>query len=103
MLRRWVEPKGDAAVRLTIAGQPVTALRGESVATAALAAGLQATRNAPVSGEPRAPYCLMGVCFECLMTIDGLPNRQACLVPVQEGMTVEPQLLRPSLGVSDNG
>ncbi|MBT6315138.1 MAG: (2Fe-2S)-binding protein, partial [Alphaproteobacteria bacterium] len=55
MLRRPVEPEGNAAVRLTIAGQSVTARRGESVATAALAAGLQATRNAPVSGEPRAP------------------------------------------------
>lgn len=103
MLRRPVEPEGNAVVRLTIAGQSVTARRGESVATAALAAGLQATRNAPVSGEPRAPYCLMGVCFECLMTIDGQPNRQACLVPVQEGMTVEPQMQRPSLGVSGDG
>ena len=103
MLRRRVEPEGDATVRLTIAGQPVTALRGESVATAALAAGLQFTRNAPVSGEPCAPYCLMGVCFECLMTIDGQPNRQACLVPVQDGMNVEPQMLRPSLGVRDDG
>ncbi len=103
MLRRRVEPEGDQAVWLIIAGQSVLATRGESVATAALAAGLKSTRNAPVSGEPRAPYCLMGVCFECLMTIDGLPNRQACLVPVQEGMIVEPQMQHPSLGVRDNG
>tara|TARA_B110000444_G_C18331497_1_gene363049 strand:+ start:148 stop:459 length:312 start_codon:yes stop_codon:yes gene_type:complete len=102
MLRRLVEPEGDAAVRLMIAGQPVIALRGESVAAAALASGLKATRNAPTSGDPRAPYCLMGVCFECLMTIDGQPNREACLVPVQDGMIVEPQMLRPSLGVSDD-
>jgi predicted molibdopterin-dependent oxidoreductase YjgC len=81
----------------------VVALRGESVATAALAAGITITRNAPVKGDPRAPYCLMGVCFECLMTIDGLPNRQACLVPVQEGMVVELQGERPSLSVASQG
>jgi len=103
MLRRRVEPEGDHAVRLTIAGQSVLAMRGESVATAVLAVGLKSTRNAQLSGDPRAPYCLMGVCFECLMTINGLPNRQACLIPVQDGMTVEPQMQRPSLGVRDNG
>lgn len=103
MLRRRFEPEGHAAVRLTIAGKPVVALRGESVATAALASGILATRNAPVSGEPRAPYCLMGVCFECLMTIDGQPNRQACLVPVQDGMNVESQSKRPSIRSGDHG
>ena len=102
MLRRRSEPTGDSAVRLTIAGRAVTALRGESVATAALAAGLSSTRSAPVSGEPRAPYCLMGVCFECLMTIDGQPNRQACLVPVQDGMIVEVQSARPSIGIDSD-
>ena len=44
-----------------------------------------------MSGKPRAPYCLMGVCFDCLVTIDGVGSRQACLVPVREGMAVETQ------------
>jgi len=41
--------------------------------------------------ENRAPYCLMGVCFECLVEIDGHMNRQACLEPVVEGMRVKRQ------------
>ena len=41
--------------------------------------------------EKRAPYCLMGVCFECLVEIDGNKNRQACLEPVLEGMRVKRQ------------
>lgn len=42
-------------------------------------------------GSPRAPYCLMGVCFECLVEIDGIPNRQACLTQVAEGMVIRRQ------------
>ena len=53
---------------------------------AMLAAGVDHCRTTPVTGAPRAPYCLMGVCFDCLVTIDGVGNRQACLVPVREGM-----------------
>ncbi len=82
---------------LTIDGRAAYAHVGESVATAVLAAGLCATRHAPVSGAPRAPFCLMGSCFECLMTIDGKPNRQACMTPVRAGMQVETGRGRPSL------
>jgi len=44
------------------------------VAAAVLGSNLDAVRTTPVSGEPRMPYCLMGVCFECLMEIDGCPT-----------------------------
>ena len=64
---------------------------GESAAAAAMLASLVATRHSSVSGAPRAPYCMMGICFECLMVIDGIASRQACLVPVREGMRIEPQ------------
>ena len=64
---------------------------GDTVAAALLAAGIDHCRTTPVSGAPRAPYCMMGVCFDCLVTIDGVGNRQGCLVPVREGMEVETQ------------
>ena len=63
---------------------------GDTVAAALLAAGIDHCRTTPVSGAPRAPYCLMGVCFDCLVTIDGVGSRQACLVPVREGMRSRP-------------
>lgn len=47
-------------------------------------------------GSPRAPYCLMGVCFECMMEIDGVENVQSCLVPVREGMVVRRQYKQKS-------
>ena len=74
-----------------IEGDSVQVPAGESVAAAVLAHGLVHTRSTPVSGKPRAPCCMMGVCFDCLMEIDGKPNRQACMVRVEEGMTIRRQ------------
>ena len=48
-------------------------------------------RESPVSGAPRGPFCLMGACFECLVMIDGKPNRQACMAEVAENMEVHRQ------------
>ncbi|WP_046115345.1 (2Fe-2S)-binding protein [Aquincola tertiaricarbonis] len=64
---------------------------GTTVAAALLQSGVQRFRSSAVSGAPRAPYCMMGVCFECLVEIDGEASRQACLVTVREGMQVRTQ------------
>ena len=79
------------SVVLTVDGKAVRAGAGDTVAAALLAAGIDHCRTTPVTGAPRAPYCLMGVCFDCLVTIDGVGSRQACLVLVREGMKVETQ------------
>jgi predicted molibdopterin-dependent oxidoreductase YjgC len=71
-------------------GQPVGAREGESVAAALLAAGHAATRITPGGAAPRGPYCMMGVCFDCLVEVDGVPNMQACMTPVRDGMEVRP-------------
>jgi len=91
---------GDAgtAVTLKVDGKPIRARTGDTVAAALLAAGLDHCRTTPVTGAPRAPYCLMGVCFDCLVTIDGVGSRQGCLVPVRDGMTVETQLGKREAG-----
>ncbi len=86
------------AVAITVDGKPVTARAGDTVAAALLAAGIDHCRTTPVTGAPRAPYCLMGVCFDCLVTVDGVGSRQGCLIPVSEGMKVETQLGRREAG-----
>jgi predicted molibdopterin-dependent oxidoreductase YjgC len=91
MFRRLPDAEAGT-VSLTIDGAPVTARDGDTVAAALLLAGLDHCRTTPVKGSRRAPYCMMGVCFDCLVTIDGVGNRQACLVKVQGGMRVERQL-----------
>src|SRR5437868_14112111 len=72
-----------ATITLKVDGKAIRARAGDTVAAAMLAAGLDHCRTTPVSGAPRAPYCLMGVCFDCLVTIDGIGSRQACLIPVR--------------------
>lgn len=101
MLARRTEAAASRQTRITVDGASVVAAADDSVAAAVLAAGVTSTRRAPVSGAARAPYCMMGVCFECLMTIDGQPNRQACMVRVKNGMTVETGSGRPRLSHDD--
>jgi predicted molibdopterin-dependent oxidoreductase YjgC len=91
MFKRLPELAGET-VPLTVDGREVQARDGDTVAAALLAAGIDHCRTTPVSGAPRAPYCMMGVCFDCLVTIDGVGNRQGCLVRVRPGMRVETQL-----------
>jgi hypothetical protein len=79
-----------ATVTVTVDGEPLRVAATLSAAAAVLLQG-GISRTTPVSGSPRAPYCMMGVCFDCLMEIDGAPNRQACLVPVAEGMCINRQ------------
>ena len=86
------------AVTLKVDGKPIRARTGDTVAAAMLAAGLDHCRTTPVTGAARAPYCLMGVCFDCLVTIDGVGSRQGCLVPVREGMAVETQIGKREAG-----
>lgn len=85
-------------VRIFVEGAAIEAREGDSVSAALLASGRDVRRATAVSGAPRLPYCMMGVCFDCLVTIDGVGNRQGCLVPVAEGMQVEIQKGKREIG-----
>ena len=76
----------------TFDGEPIVAFRGESVAAALLAAGQRTLRLTAVGAAPRGVFCGMGVCFDCLVVIDGEPSRRACVTFVTEGMKVERQV-----------
>ncbi len=65
---------------------------GASAAAAMLVAGFACIRETPVEGRERGPYCMMGVCFDCLAEIDGVPNRQGCMVEVRPGMRIRRQI-----------
>ena len=80
-----------ARVAISIDGETVDARAGDTVAAALLAAGRLACRSTPVTGAPRGPFCMMGVCFDCLVTIDDVPNQQACLVTVVPGTRIRTQ------------
>jgi predicted molibdopterin-dependent oxidoreductase YjgC len=96
MFRKLHDP-GPQAVTLFIDGHPVIAELGESVAAVLLRQQEGWSRTTPVSQSQRAPYCMMGVCFECLVEIDGQGSVQSCLTPVANGMRVGRQQGRRSL------
>jgi predicted molibdopterin-dependent oxidoreductase YjgC len=77
-----------SAVEIMVDGRAVEAFLGESVAAALYAAGVRELRKSPTAGAPRGMFCLMGVCQECVVRIDGrlVP---ACQESVRAGMTIE--------------
>jgi predicted molibdopterin-dependent oxidoreductase YjgC len=76
------------ALKIEVDGVPVGAFAGENVAAALMAAGIVRLRESPRAGSPRGAFCLMGVCQECRVIIDGR-LQQACLIEVREGMSVQ--------------
>ncbi len=86
---RLLRPGGGKTVAVTVDGQAVDAFAGETVATVLLALGRLTFRHTDRLHSPRGLFCGMGVCFDCLVTIDGQPNVRACMTPVQAGMVVE--------------
>jgi predicted molibdopterin-dependent oxidoreductase YjgC len=79
------------AVEIVVDGAPVRAYEGESVAVALMAAGRRTLRTTARLGAPRGLYCGIGVCFECVMVIDGRPDARTCQIPVRDGMQVHTQ------------
>ena len=74
-------------VTITVDGQRIAAYAGEMLAAALMAAGIFHLRQSPGRANPRGAFCLMGVCQECVVYIDGR-LRQACMVSVVDGLDV---------------
>jgi NADH dehydrogenase/NADH:ubiquinone oxidoreductase subunit G len=75
-------------VRITVDGEEVLAYRGETIGVAMLAAGRRVMRYTPRGHLPRGLFCAMGVCFECVVTVEGSGPTRSCITPVAEGMIV---------------
>ena len=87
-------PRPDSpatTIAVEVEGRTVLVPDGASAAAAVLAAGLPAIRDTPVGDNQRGPYCMMGVCFDCLAEIDGVPNRQSCMIAALPGMRIRRQ------------
>jgi predicted molibdopterin-dependent oxidoreductase YjgC len=78
-----------APIRFEFSGRPLEARAGETLAAALLRNGIRGFRGAVGDAGPRGPYCMMGVCFECQVRVDGLLLERACQIGVHEGMKVE--------------
>ena len=97
---RRIDDGTVADVELTVDGAPVRAFEAETVATLLLRLGRDHFGPHPKTGEPLAPWCLMGSCFGCLCTVDGRPGTQACLVPVAPGLEIRTGASAPPAGAA---
>jgi len=77
------------AIMVQIDGRLVAAHAGETVASVLLAEGFRAFRRTPGRHEPRGVFCGIGVCYECLVTVNDAPNTRACVTVVTPGMVIE--------------
>jgi D-hydroxyproline dehydrogenase subunit gamma len=75
-------------VSVTVDGQTVRAFAGESVLAVLWAQGACSVHTTARTHQPRGFFCGMGVCFDCLVTIDGIVNLRACLETVRDGMSI---------------
>ncbi|MFU8875948.1 (2Fe-2S)-binding protein [Micromonospora sp. SL4-19] len=74
--------------QMTFRGVAVPAEPGQSIAAALVAAGIPDWRTTRKGGRPRGLFCGIGVCFDCLITVDGVPDQRACLVTAADGMSL---------------
>ena len=78
-------------ISIEVDGRMLPALLGQTLAAALYASGMRSWRRTR-GGEPRGLLCGMGICFDCLVTVDGQPGLRACLEPVRAGMRVQTDL-----------
>jgi sarcosine oxidase subunit alpha len=76
-------------INLQVNGRSIVAFEGESVAAVLLAEGIRIFRHTPQTRQPRGLFCGMGACYDCLVTVDGVPEVRACMTPVADGMIIE--------------
>ncbi|MFP3986805.1 (2Fe-2S)-binding protein [Streptomyces sp. E11-3] len=80
-----------AAFTITFDGRELEALPGQTVAATLWSADVMSWRTTRGSGEPRGVFCGIGVCFDCLVTVNDRPGQRACLVPARPGDVIRTQ------------
>ena len=79
-------------IEFTFDGEKIVAITGQSVAAALLAANQRTLRKTRFNNYERGVFCGIGVCFDCLVVIDGITNQRACLIEAKPGMKVQTQV-----------
>jgi predicted molibdopterin-dependent oxidoreductase YjgC len=91
MNRRLEEVERRCSFEIEVDGQRVTAYAGETIATVLLASGERVIRRTLRNDEPRGVFCGIGICYDCLVTVDGAPNQRACMTAARPGQVITRQ------------
>jgi aerobic-type carbon monoxide dehydrogenase small subunit (CoxS/CutS family) len=78
-------------VRFTFNGESFKGVEGQSISAALMATGVRELRKTRFDGEPRLIFCGIGICFDCVVVVDGVANQRACLVEINDGAKIESQ------------
>jgi sarcosine oxidase subunit alpha len=92
---------GRPTVTITVDGRTLQAAAGQSLAAALWANGIVTLGHHSGTGLPRGMYCGIGHCYECRVTVDGMPDVRSCLTPVREGMCVALEKIESGSGHDD--
>ena len=90
---RRVEKKTGKTITFYFEDKKIKCYEDDTIASALLASGEIIFRHSSVNATGRGPYCMMGICYECLLKINGFPNQQACMTKVKAGMRVTKQII----------
>ena len=84
-------------IHVTFDGETIEALEGEPIAASLIAAGKKVFYRTVKKNDPRGYFCAIGVCNDCKMIVNGVPNVRTCVTPVSEGMIIETQIGKGAL------
>jgi hypothetical protein len=96
LMFRSINNNQSKLITIYFEGKTLRVQKDLNVATALLGAGISNFRVTTINNENRGPYCMMGICFDCLINIDGMDNQQSCMVKVNDGMKINRQIIRNS-------
>ena len=80
--------KPNSDLTFTFNGQKVSAISGQTIAAALLQNEITDIRRTRFEGQSRSIFCGIGICFDCVVTVNGVNNQRSCLVEVTNGMEV---------------
>jgi aerobic-type carbon monoxide dehydrogenase small subunit (CoxS/CutS family) len=80
--------KPNADLTFTFNGEKVSAIPGQTIAAALLQNEISAIRTTRFEGQPRSIFCGIGICFDCVVTVNGITNQRSCLIEATDGMEV---------------
>jgi sarcosine oxidase subunit alpha len=91
--------KRGNSFKIEVDGLPILAYAGETIAATLLANQIRILRYSTKQNQPRSIFCGMGVCYDCLVTVNGVPNQRACMTLVEPDLVVTRQRGQPKTSV----
>ena len=96
-----IHPAPATEVAIEFEGRSYRGVRGQSIAGILLANDVLDWRTTGDGERPRGLFCGIGVCFDCVVTVDGIPDVRACQRRATGGECVERQHILPPSPASD--